>query len=264
MDKKIYMFWLGDENKKKQLLSKINRWNKLLKNWEIELGPSKFDHEYLMNNFAYYKKAYENKIYALCSDVYRTYKIYNNGGIYIDSGCEINIDNFNAFINTINEFEYCFVLERMYYFWNGMFYSKNKYSPILEKCLNHFYKHKNENYEHTIIMPIFFSKYLFNEFGYNIEKNKNILIVKSCDLFSNESIFKINPNASWWDKINTKVYRPYTVDDAWKITINSFYKKENKLMIIIKRIIYTNFTISKLYTYNIPSKILVKLANKNI
>lgn len=261
MNRTIYVYWYGDESKKNDLYKKYDEINKKIYPWKIELGPSDEEHDYLLKTFKYYKKSFDLSIYALCSDVYRSYKIYQNGGLYMDAGCKINIDNFKHLLSLLEKKNYMFVFERPYYFWNGMFWFKNANDKILKNCLNYMEDNYSNNFDHTIIMPIFFSKFIFKKKGYIIENNKDILLLKSKDLDWEKNIgpVSIHPSASWWNKINKNVKRKYSCLEGWKKSFSSFKKKEIIFSLNIKRRLYTSFIINKLYTYKYIYKVISKI-----
>lgn len=264
MNKTIYTFWLGDEKRRKELIEYHKHINKIIYPWKIELGPSKEDHDFLMKNNKYYKKAFDQSIFALCSDVWRTYKILKNGGLYIDSGCTFNENKIKFFLEDLENKKYLFILERPYFFWNGLFYVSEKNSIIMKKIYQKFNKKIYQNFNHTIIMPIFMSNIIFKKIGYRIENRDNIFIILNSYELSkenNENIFHINPNGSWWNKINPKIKRNYNTTSGWKKAFLSFDRNETINCVIIKRLIYTNLFVAWLYTFKLFNIIGNKLFN---
>ena len=259
MNRTIYVYWYGDNHRKQELIKYYKSIEKIISSWKIELGPSEEEHQYLLKTYPYYKKSFELGIFALCSDVYRTYKIYENGGLYIDSGCKFNLQKIKSLLDKIEKYNYCFVLERPYYFWNGFFWFKHKNEIILNNCLKFMDKAWSNNFDHTVIMPIFLSKYIFKDKGYKIEKNSNILILKSFefDPKNKDNVIYMNPSGSWWNKVNRQMKRSYTPEEGW---INSYKSFKNSIRLLsFKRKIYTNLFFNKLFTYKFIYNIICKI-----
>lgn len=85
--KQVFLFWIGDESKILSIKEKLEK-----QGFNIQIGPKATDHEYLYSNYPYYRKAFDQKIWALCSDVWRAYKLSKEKGVYIDTSVEIGND----------------------------------------------------------------------------------------------------------------------------------------------------------------------------
>lgn len=82
--KKVFIFWVGDICKIQNLVNKIKSMG-----FEVEVGPTTFDNNYLMTKYPHYKKSYDDKVWAFCSDVWRLFKLSTNKGVYIDTSVEV-------------------------------------------------------------------------------------------------------------------------------------------------------------------------------
>ncbi len=97
--KKIHYIWFGKGKKNRLIEECIRSWIKYCPDYEIkEWNEESFD----VNSNRYTKEAYENKKWAFVSDYVRLYALYHEGGIYLDTDCELlaPIDEFlenNAF-----------------------------------------------------------------------------------------------------------------------------------------------------------------------
>ena len=97
--KVIHYIWFGRGKKNELIENCIASWKKYCPDYEIkEWNEDNFD----INSNQYVKEAYENKKWAFVSDYVRLYALYSEGGIYLDTDCEIlcSIDKFlndNAF-----------------------------------------------------------------------------------------------------------------------------------------------------------------------
>ncbi|HEA3246291.1 glycosyltransferase family 32 protein [Pasteurella multocida] len=89
----IHYIWVGNKEKPELIINCIQSWKKFLPDYKIiEWNDSALEN--IQNN--YVKEAYRNKKWAFVSDYLRLYALYNYGGIYLDTDCEItqNIDEF--------------------------------------------------------------------------------------------------------------------------------------------------------------------------
>lgn len=91
----IHYIWFG-HNEKGELIEKcIESWKKYCPDYEIkEWNEDNFD----INSNQYVKEAYKNKKWAFVSDYVRLYALYNEGGIYLDTDCEL-VDNIDEFLD---------------------------------------------------------------------------------------------------------------------------------------------------------------------
>lgn len=262
MNKKIYVFWYGDSNKKEELTRYYDEINRIIHPWKIELGPSEEEHQYLLRNYKYYSLCFYKKIYAFCSDVWRIYKIHKEGGLYLDSGCKFNEKKILLFLKQIEKFRYLFVLERPYYLWNGMFWFKEKNDKSLERILNKYKQIRKINFNHTITGPIYFSHYIFNCLGTSLEKNRDMLVIKSNQIskYNKNNIIYMNPSSSWWKYINNSIDRKYTCDEGWLSSYNSFNNDNEKYwLILLKRKLYSSIILNWLITYKFIYLMVIKL-----
>jgi mannosyltransferase OCH1-like enzyme len=89
--KVINYIWLSDEKFPNSIEKYINKNYAVnfLNNggWEIKIWGEKDFPEEIKN--AWYKKTYESKLWAFCSDYLRLWIIYNYGGFYFDSDIEV-------------------------------------------------------------------------------------------------------------------------------------------------------------------------------
>jgi mannosyltransferase OCH1-like enzyme len=91
--KKLHYCWLGKNEKPALIKRCIESWKKYLPDFElIEWNEENFD---VVNSNEFVKRNYSKKHYANVSDYIRAYAIYTQGGIYLDTDCEIirNLDD---------------------------------------------------------------------------------------------------------------------------------------------------------------------------
>jgi hypothetical protein len=89
----IHYCWFGRGEKPALAQMCISACKKYLSDYELkEWNEDNFD----INSNQYVKEAYENKKWAFVSDYVRLYALYNEGGVYLDTDCELlgRIDSF--------------------------------------------------------------------------------------------------------------------------------------------------------------------------
>lgn len=190
MNKKIFIFWIGSDSELKRIIEGISIKSKA----KIVVGPSKTEHEYLMNNFEYYRKSFEQKIYAFCSDVWRCYKLANENGLYVDTSVEIgeNIDSVFDDWQGKN----VLVKEDNFKVATCMIFSDSEHKDIFLSALK-IYKKFNNNYPRTF--PI--SPYVLTF----VSKGKNYELKPISVIRDKQRIFKVG-SASWSVGYNASKY----------------------------------------------------------
>lgn len=93
--KKIHYVWVGGKEKPELIKRCMKTWENHLNDYEIiEWNEQNFD----INSHPFAKKAYDAKKWAYVSDYIRSYVIYNEGGIYLDTDILV-LDNFDGFLD---------------------------------------------------------------------------------------------------------------------------------------------------------------------
>lgn len=218
-DKKIYMFWLGDPNSKVQSIK-----NKLEKmGFQVEIGPTQDEHDYLMSEFSYYRNSFEKKVYAFCSDVWRIYKLSRNSGLYIDVSLEIG-DNFTDFYNYVSRYKCWFFKQYYGYVTNSIMWSGVDKNEMFENLLKIFFNLSNELVNCYDIFPTMLTSFLskkvnllsWDETMYNDEiKIDTLLKVRD------SNTIKKNGSGSWmikrWTGDEEDTWKE--VEDMWRSKI---------------------------------------------
>lgn len=203
---KIFKFWFGNQSIIEKLKIEIDYFNKNSKLFEIVLGPSKSEHEFLLNNFENYKKFYQLKKYAFMSDIYRFWiaSKYENI-IYMDATVQFNENQlYKLYQECFEKKLNCFVFESYKIVWSGFFISNDK--NFFEKCL------KDVNSNKFITSPLTLTKYLRKDKLIKSYKRYNISKCKCFDInflnFNNNhfDVIKINPTASWRKANNVLIW----------------------------------------------------------
>lgn len=101
--KKIHYVWLGKGVKNEMTQRCIESWKKYAPDYEIiEWNEENFD----ISSVKFVSEAYKMKKYAFASDYIRLHAIYNHGGFYMDTDCELKkpLDQFTIH-NAVTGFE---------------------------------------------------------------------------------------------------------------------------------------------------------------
>ena len=102
----IHYCWFGDADKEKYLSKYVNKWGKVLRDYQIiEWNEKNFD---LKKSPRFVQEAYQKRKYAFVSDYVRLYALNQMGGIYLDTDIEVikcfdDILNNDFFIGFENE-----------------------------------------------------------------------------------------------------------------------------------------------------------------
>ena len=84
--KKIHYFWFGHGEKNDLIRQCMATWKKYMPDWEIiEWNESNCD----INACAYTREAYRQKKWAFVADYFRFKVLYEEGGVYFDTDCEV-------------------------------------------------------------------------------------------------------------------------------------------------------------------------------
>lgn len=193
----IFVYWVGNQEIRENIIKKFKNLEQRKTNFKVHIGPTDKEHNYLMNNFVFYKHNFENKIYAFSSDLYRCWKMSNNEGLYIDANSIINFDKLDELELLIDQYQNIFIKENGHLIWNGIFYSREK--ELFKKIL-YFYKLFPFVCSNLLTGPQILSIFVYKFFGTRNQTNSNTLFLDARDIdpFSNnETIFKYNGFGSW-------------------------------------------------------------------
>ena len=223
MKNKIFAFWIGDEKTKKTFKNKFNN------NFNIEIGPSEKEHEYLMGASPYYKKSFEIKKYSFCSDVWRVWKLGNNGGLYLDISVVIG-EQFNSWFKEISKYDISLFKGNNAYLENSVMYAKNGGKKFFKDIFK-IYSREDMNPLWSEIMPFVLTikmreKIKFpNDFD-SFEKDK----IKLWTLLKIRDSNKIKkfPGGSWTNKGKVS-YDSFEERDGWRGWENDYLAKHENI-----------------------------------
>ncbi len=219
-------------DQKQEIINKFQSLKEKYPQIKFEIGPTNKEHEYLMKEFVFYKKSFENQKYAFCSDLWRVWKLSINNGLYLDATIKINENRFQEIINIMSNKDYdlSVIEENGHLIWNGYIHATNNTKKMTNNILN-FYKYfPYISYRQT--GPKIYSTFFYKAYGVKLNNNKVFYLnASNIDPYSKNSIFNYNGMRSWTTKKskNNKNIE-YFYNNASKFN----NKKFSKLWIIIR------------------------------
>ena len=199
----FYSYWLGNEEQKKKIEKYFSKIEKLNKNIKFHLGPTKEEHEYLLEKFKFYSMNFKRQNFSFCSDIWRLYKMLvlgndddQNKNIYIDSKTLFNEERLNELVSLIENNNNILIKEKSHRIWSGFIYLSNKNKNILYDSLNFYYFFPQLTNSSIFIAPGIMSIFLWKSKKENI-KNIFFFDARDIDPLNDNSILKYNGFASW-------------------------------------------------------------------
>ena len=234
--KKIHYFWFGGNPLNELTLKCIESWKKYAPDYEIiEWNETNCD----INKNAYVKEAYEAKKWAFVADYFRIEKLYEEGGIYVDTDIE-----FTKPIDKLLLDEVFFPIEKDSV--NACVFGCVPKHPFIKKWLDsyenaHFIR-EDGSYDMDTTIVVRLTNVMKKEF--NLKKNRyctrvigngiklyspDVLLV---DVFNNENIMLHHYDATWWDvRVGMRSYKY----EVMKYYFAHIPKHEEPLSFRIKR-----------------------------
>ena len=217
MIKKIHYCWFGGKKLPKDVKKCIATWKKMLPDYEIiEWNEEKFD----VNSVPFVKQAYDNKKWAFVSDYVRTYALYEQGGLYLDTDVKI-LKNVEDIIDKNLVFGY----EDSGYFGTAVIATNIKNNPYIKDILD-FYNNIKDfnvdiiyNYANPAIITKSISKYHVKKLENGVKIFNDEVYVYPRDYFYplsynySEKIYTKNTcmvhlfNGTWTDKGERRTIR---------------------------------------------------------
>lgn len=201
--KKIHYFWFGNNKKSELILKCIESWKTYAEDYEIiEWNENNCD----INECDYVKEAYEKRKWAFVADYFRIKKVYEHGGIYLDT--DVELTNSIDILRLNNAF---FAFESKKHINAATFGAIPKF-PLLKNWLdtyNNDHLIKNDgslDTSNTIVIRL--TNLLIK--NYNISLNGKTQILKddikiyapnilTLNMFDGENMVQHHYDASWWD-----------------------------------------------------------------
>lgn len=214
----LYVFWIGD--KKKIKFEKINS-----RNFNLVLGPTEAEHEFLSDNYPYYKKSFENKKWSFCSDIWRLYVLSKNPGLYIDASVQIG-ENIDILINKLKGFNVGVFRGNFKYFESGVLWSGVRDNDFFSNILKKYY-YKREMPISSFIMPVFLSAELLKlgiEPGWLEIKKDEFIILPLNEIRNKKTLWKTSVGS--WGKNRKVDYFKAVEQDNWSGWQKLFENKE--------------------------------------
>ncbi|MGL4951865.1 MAG: hypothetical protein ACRC4L_02660 [Mycoplasma sp.] len=255
----LFIFWLGDEKIKKTIINNLQRLLNKYKEINLVVGPSDEDHQYLYDNYKFYRQSYDKKTFAFCSDVWRLYMLSkNDNSFYIDATANINVEKFAQFIELTKKFDLILLYESKIFFENGIIYNKYKEDKIINKCLSIY---KKSSFKSIVSGPYLITKYIYKQYGFNLgyQGNEKLFALHPREFISSNenAFFNYQGLSSWNGSTQNKAQECYM-----KKMLN-FNEGESLRLLSVKRRI-SIFSLHHFFDFILPKKILIKTYYKFI
>ena len=186
----IHYVWLGHGEKSQKIKYCMDSWRKYLPDWEIkEWNENNFPINY--NKFV--EQSYRAGKYAFTSDVIRSYALYNDGGMYMDTDVEIRRE---LPLDELLSQKAFTGFETLGYPATAVM-GTEKGNPIIKEFLDYYDNRDFEQYTNTKIMSNILEKYGIDRMRDEIQHIDNFTVYPS----------------SWFNDING--YAKHWMEGSW-------------------------------------------------
>lgn len=233
----VFVFFIGEKSKISKLISSLPS-----SEFNIVLGPSTEDHEYLYANYAYYRKSYDEKIWSFCSDVWRFYMLSKNVGIYIDTSVKVG-KNFMDFydrniINNVTLFK-----ETSSSIATSVMFSGVKNNIFFKNMLNLYSEDINFSPRLVPIAPKILSATLRKTceyYGFDQISIEKIKILSLLEIRNENEVIKIG--SSSWTNNNTVDMNILEDNNFWKASEVAWASGKDHEKFVRREHIYINLS----------------------
>lgn len=195
MIKKIHYCWFGGKKLPKDVKKCIATWEKMLPDYEIiEWNEEKFD----VNSVPFVKQAYDNKKWAFVSDYVRTYALYEQGGLYLDTDVKI-LKNVEDIIDKNLVFGY----EDSGYFGTAVIATNITHNPYIKEILEYYSNIEDFNVDiiYNYANPAIITR-IINKYPVELQKNGVKIFNKNVTVYPRDYFYPLSYNYS--EKVYTK------------------------------------------------------------
>lgn len=218
----LFVFWLGDTAKFNKNKFEIDEFN-------LILGPSAEEHDFLLKKSSYYKKSFENGKFAFCADVWRFYVLSKNRGLYVDASVLIG-KNIMKLMDVISKYDVGVFRGNYKWFENGVLWSGVENNIFFKTLLEKYYF--DDNFPLTaFIAPAFLSAELLKlgmRPGWDICVVNNIIALPLNMIRDKKTIWKTSVG-SWGKSKNNSYFDRAVERDGWKDWEEKFNSKTEVL-----------------------------------
>lgn len=221
---KIFIFNIGQDSIVKHLVEKLQK-----QNYDVVVGPSNDDHNYLMT-IPYYKNAYENKIFAFCADVYRCYVLSTDKGLYIDTSVIVGED-FKTFYEEASKYKTW--LPRTSDFGINICVAYGDHSTYMKEALEFYIRYDGKKSVRSfpilpsIVTMIGYKKGIVKKGRWDINGNDEVHYGDLL-LIRNENTIKKMGGGSWFRGGGKGEFKKKMAERGWVKMEKRFRKKRNE------------------------------------
>lgn len=271
----IHYFWFGNNKKDDLILKCLDSWKKYAPDYKIiEWNESNCD----ITECDYVKEAYQQKKWAFVADYFRIKKIYEYGGIYLDTDMEL-MDNISKL--RLNKVFFAFETKTGI---NAAIFGAVPRHFLIKQWLDTYalshLKKKNGELDTSNTIVVRLTKLLNNNFKISFDGKEQILSgdikiyapnVLTLNMFDGKCIAQHHYEASWWDvKAGVTSYKYEVLKDYFKTIIYTTNNDSNentyKDLVFeinnLKKQIY-NYETSTCWKITKPLRCIVNFLRKN-
>lgn len=224
---KLFVFWLGDDSQ-----FDAKRFDR--SGFEIILGPSKEEHEYLLNKSSYYSKSFAAKKFSFCSDVWRLYKLSIDAGLYVDASVIIGEELINFINDELIGFDVCAFRGNYKWVESSVLWSGKKNNAFFKNILYKYYFEKDLEVS-SFIMPTLLSVEFFKSgfsFGWTKQVVGNNKLMTLNEIRNDKTIWKTGIGS--WSSQKSSNYLENIKYDLWAVWQKRFNEKVEDMYHSIK------------------------------
>lgn len=228
--KKVFVFWIGDRAKIATTVEKIAS-----QGFEVHVGPTSSEHEYLYKNFPFYRISFDQKIWSYCSDVWRLYMLSKYVGMYTDTSVHIG-ENFSNFYDDMIKKDTVIFRERKSLLASCVMFSGIKNNNFYNEILNIYKSELSSDVSAHVyeLITWIISAFIFKEVGDFSGFDEVVMDFKNIKLhiapitkILNENTLKKIGSFSWKSGLSDEEKR-MMADDYWNKIKNNWYQRKDE------------------------------------
>ena len=237
----IHFCWFGNKKKPKLVLDCITSWKTILPNYEIiewNESNTNLDHDFV-------KEVYRLRKWAFVSDFIRLQKLYEFGGIYLDTDMML-IKSIDDLLDDV-----CFLGAEEEYIISAGIIGAQKNNNFIDLCLKkyNFLKiHKTTDFNELAI-PLLLTKTfveLYGKHNFNLIFSKNNITIYPVTYFYPLPNRQKKDIQNYINYIEKNTYAVHLWNASWVVPTEFDYIRDKKYALAIKTIINVIFIQKKI------------------
>lgn len=246
----VFLFFIGDKERISFLLDELDK-----KEFNVILGPTNAEHDFLYSNYPYYRKSYDLKIWAFCSDVWRLYKLSTNIGLYMDTSVKIG-DDFTKFYDKNIQFKTTLFKEATSNLASAVMFSGIENNSFYKAVLKVYEEENGLNPRLSPLIGDIISAMVTKEvnfYGFGDVETDNFRILGLMNIRNENELMKIG-SGSWGANSKPVDMNNLIDNNFWKRTENSWLAGKDYAIHIRREHRYMNSSQSYLF----PTPLIIR------